>query len=89
MLNYTAIGLGSWICGFVLLMFHSISTITNSGDLWRDLKLADVGLFNAMGDYSFLGIENGINYMMNMPLFALLFSLGLVLFILNGFSRFK
>ncbi|MBU0993564.1 MAG: hypothetical protein KJ737_13795 [Proteobacteria bacterium] len=88
MSKFTLAGLLSWLGGFLLLGFQSISTLMSVEGKWKSMNLKDVV------DAQYLTWVDGItwdmltkmvDYVLTMPLFVLLFCVGTILFIVNAF----
>jgi hypothetical protein len=88
MSKFTLAGLVSWLGGLLLLGFQSISTLMNVEGKWKSICLTDII------EEKYLAWTDGVtwdlasqamNYVLNMPLFILLFCVGTLLFIINAF----
>ena len=94
MSKYTIAGLVSWFFSGVLLLFQTISTVMGREEkmVWKSLNLVNVvgeHRLNWIDGLSWVSIQNILNYIVTMPLFLLLFCVGILFFILNRFmSKF-
>ena len=88
MSKFTLAGIVSWLVGLLLLGFQSISTLMTVEGKWKQLNIVDVvdpQYLSWMDDISSEMIANAMNYIVNMPLFVVLFCLGTLFFIINAF----
>lgn len=88
MSKYTIAGLLSWLSGLLLLGFQGISTLMDEEAAWDNLNLLDVVEPQYLEWTTRIPMEmaqNVMNYIVAMPLFALLFCVGTVAFIINAF----
>ncbi len=97
MSKFTIAGLLSCLAGGLILGFQAISTlmepsassITNGKSAWKNLTLADsIGqeYFEWINTISLASIQNIADYIVNMPLFILLFCIGILCFLINAFT---
>lgn len=89
MSKLTIAGLASWFIGGLILGFQAIGALVRSGgDLnWKNMILMDV-IGKSQLDW-IAGMPEGIvhniaQYIVTMPLYLLLFCVGILFFILNG-----
>lgn len=90
MSKLTIVGILSWIVSVVLLGFQAISVAMGREEGWDNISLVD-----ALGEAQFawvdgIGmafIQKPVLYLVGMPLFLLLFCLGLLFFIINTFVK--
>lgn len=93
--KFTVVGFGAFIGGAVILGFQTIYTLmqTEGGPLmhakggWKQMSLVDI--FNAksfdwIDSLSWQTLQHVANYVVTMPLFLLLFAIGVLAFILNA-----
>jgi hypothetical protein len=85
------IGWISWISAGLLLGFQSISLFMGIADgvAWKNLALNDVvdeDLFHWINNIPWTNVQQAADYVVNMPLYLLLFCFGLLCFLLNGLS---
>ena len=88
MSKFTITGLLSWLLGLLLLGFQGISTLMNEEASWDNLNLTDIVEPQYLEWVSQLPadfLKNMANYIISMPLFALLFCVGTIAFIINAF----
>ena len=88
MSKFTLAGIVSWLGGLLLLGFQSISTLMAIEGKWKQINIVDVvdpQYLSWVDDISSEMITNAVNYIVNMPLFVLLFCLGTLFFIINAF----
>lgn len=90
MSNFTIAGLISCVAAFVLLLFQSVSGLMGAKGFWEILTLV-----KAVGEEKFQWIENiswpiiqyAVNYFVTMPLYVLLFCVGVLLLIVGQLTR--
>ena len=90
MSKLTILGILAWLVSGVLLGFQAISLTMGKEDSWDNISLVD-----AIGETQFAWvdgitiafIQRPIEYLVSMPLFLLLFCLGLLFFIINTFVK--
>ena len=87
--KYTILGCICWLGSFVLLGFQGISSVMSTDKVvWKSLNLLDVAgsdKFTWIDGISIGFVQNSVDYVVTMPLFALLLALGVIFFILNAF----
>ena len=88
MSKLTILGVASWLIGGLLLGFQAISTLMQTGDeyVWESLSLVDIlgkDSFKWIEGISYGSIQGAASYVSTMPLYLLLFALGLLFFIIN------
>lgn len=91
MSKLTIIGVASWLIGGLLLGFQAISTLMQTGDeyVWESLSLVDVfgkDNFKWIEGISYASIQNAASYVSTMPLYLLLFAVGVLFFLINFFK---
>ncbi len=89
------LGLISWLGGLVLLGFQAIFTFMDPSatslttkTVWKKISIVDIidiKYFDWINSISWVSIQNAANYIITMPLFILLFCLGILFFIINAF----
>jgi hypothetical protein len=95
MSKYTIAGLVAWLFSALLLGFQAIATFMGVEDkmIWKSLTLVDVvgrNNFIWIERIAWAGLQNAANYIVTMPLFILLFIVGIVFFLINRFKyRYK
>ncbi len=91
MSKLTIIGVISWLGALILLGFQGISTIMKTeGKGWDNLSITDMATPENMewvNDISWTLLHQGVDYIVTMPLFLLLFCIGLFFFIVNAFVK--
>lgn len=88
MTKYTLLGLLACLGGGVLIGFQAVSGAMGSKGTWQSLSLKDVlggPYVEWMGNSSFGGAERITEYILTLPLFILLFCIGLLFFVLDYF----
>lgn len=88
MSKYTIAGLVMWFFGGLLLVFQSIGSFIQMKEkmVWKSLTLVDVvgeSHFNWIGGISWDGAQSLLHYIVTMPLYLLLFIVGILLFFMN------
>jgi hypothetical protein len=88
MSKLTMVGVASWLIGGLLLGFQAISTLMQTGDkyVWESLSLVDIfgkDSFKWIEGISYASVQSAASYVSTMPLYLLLFALGLLFFIIN------
>ena len=97
MSKFTIAGLVSCLASGIILGFQAISTlmdpsassITNGKTVWKNLTLVDsIGqeYFEWINTISLASIQSIADYIVNMPLFILLFCIGILCFLINAFT---
>lgn len=76
------------LSGFFLLVFQAISNIMGQGSDWSTLSLSgilDPRHYSWVEGISVTGIQTAAQFILGMPLFALLLGCGLIMFLISGF----
>ncbi len=91
MSKLTILGVISWLGALLLLGFQALATLMKTeGKGWDNLSITDLATPENMGwvnDITWTLPHQAINYIVTMPLFLLLFCIGLILFIINAFTK--
>jgi hypothetical protein len=90
MSKLTLLGILTWLVSGVLLGFQAISLAMGKEETWDNISLVD-----AVGETQFAWVEGitmafiqkPVEYLVSMPLFLLLFCLGMLFFIINTFVK--
>lgn len=90
MSKYTLIGLILWVSSGVVLLFQSISSLMGTEEtiVFKSLTLVSVigqGHFDWINSLSWVSVQKAMNYIVTMPLFLLLFCMGIFFFLLHMF----
>lgn len=88
MSKLTIIGLLTTLSGLVVLGFQAISSLMGTEEVWKSLSLRDVldnGQLDWINQVALFGIDQGLNYLVAMPLFALLVASGVIVLLISGF----
>ena len=88
MTKFSLIGLLSCLGGGLLLGFQVLSSIMDTKNTWKGLNLLGVfgkEHFSWLEGASFFGLEKIADYVVTMPLFILLFCIGVLFFVLDYF----
>ncbi len=88
MSKFKMFGVLSWVTSFILLLFQGISLVTKTNTEWENLALVDIleeNAFTWIDGISWTMLQNGLNYLVTMPLFMLLICIGLICFIISAF----
>ncbi len=90
MSKFTIAGLTAWLFGALILGFQSISSLMGTEDtiVWKSLALVDIiakNYFNWIEKISWVSIQQLVTYVVNMPLYLLLFCVGIICFVINAF----
>jgi hypothetical protein len=88
MSKLTIAGLLTTLSGLVILGFQSISSLMGTEEVWKSLSLRDVldgGQLGWIDQVALLGVDRGLDYLVSMPLFALLVASGVLLLVVGGF----
>jgi hypothetical protein len=87
MSKYTIAGLVSWLFSVLILLFQSISSLMGTEKItFKNISLASVigkEHFNWINSLSWVSVQNSLNHIVTMPLFLLLFFIGMLLFLLH------
>jgi hypothetical protein len=82
-------GYVAWGLGGLLLGFHGLSEFTGLGGVdWMNLALVDIAeknYLNWINDIQWVSVQQALNYVVNMPLYLLLFCFGILCFLINAF----
>jgi hypothetical protein len=90
MSKYTIAGLVSWLFSALILLFQSISSLMGTEEtmVFKNLSLVSVmgqGHFDWINGLSWVSVQKAMNYIVTMPLFLLLFCMGIFFFLLHMF----
>jgi hypothetical protein len=88
MSKYTIIGLVSWLVSLLILLFQTISSLMGTEEtmVFKNLSLVSVigqGHFDWINSLSWVNVQKAANYIVTMPLFLLLFCMGIFFFLLH------
>ncbi len=99
MSKFTILGLLSWLGSLVLLGFQAIFTFMDPSasslttkTVWKKISVVDIidtKYFDWINSIPWVSIKESANYVITMPLFILLFCVGLLFFITNAFMPKK
>ena len=92
MSKFTITGLVAWILSALLLGFQTISSLMGSEGVagmvaWKNLTLVDVAeknYLNWINNIPWVSIQQAVNYVVNVPLYLLLFYFGILCFLINA-----
>ncbi len=91
MSKLTIIGVLSWLGALILLGFQAIATLMKTeGKGWDNLSITDMVTpdnLTWVNDISWTLLHQAVHYIVTMPLFLLLFCIGVLLFIINAFTK--
>ena len=90
MSKYTMAGLISWFFSGLILLFQTISSLTGMEEkmVFKSITLVDVVgqiYFKWINSISWAFIQNAVSYLVTMPLFILLFCIGILFFLMHMF----
>jgi len=88
MSKYTIAGLVAWLFSGLLLGFQALAAFMNMEEklIWKSLTISDImgnNYFNWIQGLSWAIAQNILNYIVTMPLYLLLFFVGILFFVLN------
>ena len=88
MSKYTIIGLISWVFSALVLLFQTISSLTGTTEtiVFKNLTLVSVlgeEYFNWIDSLSWVSVQKAANYIVIMPLYLLLFCIGILFFLIQ------
>jgi hypothetical protein len=88
MSKYTIIGLISWASSALVLLFQTISSLTATTEtiVFKNLTLVSVlgeEYFNWIDSLSWVSVQKAANYIVIMPLYLLLFCIGILFFLIH------
>jgi hypothetical protein len=91
MSKYTMAGLVSWLVSGLILLFQAISSLMGTEEkmAFKSLTLVSVigqGYFNWINSLSWVSVQKALSYIVTMPLFLLLFCIGILFFLMHMFS---
>jgi hypothetical protein len=88
--KFTLLGIISFVCGFLLLGFQGISSLMGDEGTWQSMNLVDAlepqyleWATKMPAGY----LQRSVEYVITMPLFLLLFCVGVLCFVLGAFKR--
>jgi drug/metabolite transporter (DMT)-like permease len=76
------------LSGFFLLVFQAISNIMGQSGDWNNLSLAgvlDPRHYSWVENISVAGFQTAAQFLLTIPLFALLLGCGILMFVISGF----
>jgi len=84
-------GLTSWLFSGLILLFQAISSVMGNEEkmAFKSLTLVNVigqEYFNWINSLSWVSIQKAVSYIVTMPLFVLLFFIGILFFLIHMFS---
>ena len=86
--KFTIAGIVAFLGGGVLLGFQAISTLMETeGAAWKQISLLDIfdaSRFGWIDTLSWALLRQTADYLVSMPLFLLLFGIGVLAFLLNA-----
>ena len=90
MSKFTITGLVAWVLGALLLGFQALSLFMGTAEraVWKNLALVDVAkenYLNWINDIPWVSVQQAVNYVVNIPLYLLLFCFGILCFLINAF----
>ena len=88
MTKFSLMGIILCVAAGVLLGFQTLSALMGTDGGWKSMKLVtvfDQKHFAWIDKTSFFGLERVPEYIVNMPLFMLLFCIGVLFFVLEYF----
>lgn len=83
-------GVLCWLASLLLLLFQGVSSVMGEGEHWENLAMVDfapASAFSWIDDFSTPFLYETFDYLVTMPLFILLFAIGIVFFIINAFLK--
>jgi hypothetical protein len=97
MSKLTIAGIASWLFSGILLGFQTIQTLMDPAATslkkqkftlkgFAIVDLLEPKYLEWIEKISWASIQNAVTYLVNMPLFILLFCLGIIFFLLNAFK---
>ncbi len=91
MSKYTIVGLVSWLFSGLILLFQAISSLMGTEEkmAFKSLTLVSVigqGYFKWINSLSWVSLQKAVSYIVTMPLFLLLFCIGILCFLLHMFT---
>ena len=90
MSKFTLVGLLSALAGGVILLFQFISSLMQEGTGWQQMRLVDIIPSDQLvwvERIDWVYVRSALDYVINMPLFMLLFCLAIILFIIAAFRK--
>ncbi|RZB31651.1 MAG: hypothetical protein SRB2_04620 [Desulfobacteraceae bacterium Eth-SRB2] len=88
MSKYTMAGLTSWLFSGLILLFQAISSVMGNEEKFAFKSLSLVSVvgqdhFKWIDSISWDGIQNLVSFLVTMPLFILLFCIGILFFLIH------
>ena len=90
MLRLSRIGMIALGSSLLLLLYQSIETLTKRDSVWAQLKVGDMiapRYFDWAIDVEWAAVDRIAAYFINMPLFLLLFGIGVIFLLISGFTE--
>ena len=87
MFRLGSLGFLSLFGSIFILMLQAITYLLYEDFIWKKLRIADIldpQYYNWLDNITLLNLNSIANYVLNMPLFALLFCLTIFFFVLSG-----
>ena len=91
MSKYAIVGLVSWFFSGLILLFQTISSLMGTEEtmVFKKLTLVSVigqGHFDWIHSLSWVSVQKAVSYIVTMPLFLLLFCIGILFFLMHMFK---
>ena len=91
MSKYSIAALVSWLLSGLILLFQSISSLMGTGETLAFKRLSLVSVigqepFNWINSLPWVSVQRAVNYIVTMPLFLLLFCIGILFFLMYMFT---
>ena len=87
MLRFSSLGLFTLFSSILIFVLQSIASLTSRDLVWKELRFVDIlapKYYTWINDIALLNFNTILSYLLNMPLYAFLFFLTLLFFILGG-----
>jgi len=87
MLRFSSLGFLALFGSILIFLLQSIVSLTSKDFAWKKLRFVDVldpKYYGWMNDITILNFNTYSDYVINMPLYALLFCLTVLFFIMSG-----
>jgi len=87
MLRFSSLGFLALFGSILIFLLQSITSLTSKDLVWQELRFIDVldaKYYGWINDITLFNLNTLSNYILHMPLYAFLFCLTVLLFIMSG-----
>lgn len=86
----TVLGIIFWLGGFVFVIFQGMSLKAGTKEVWMTLSITDIvgrQYFQWIDGISWLFFQQIMNFLISLPVCAMFFVGGLIMFVIDGSKR--